>query len=129
VALLFVWRVVAGRVQRLVDNVKLEAGDCVVFPAKKVWHRVTKVQSGLRRTVVSKPACRTACDMCRRQKTPHPLQNKDAPRDWFWAGILGELGWWPRLHRGGGGGGGGGGRCGYDGSRDGSQHERSIELR
>ena len=29
-----------------------EAGDAVVFPAKKVWHRVTKTRSGLRRTVV-----------------------------------------------------------------------------
>ena len=38
--------------KRLVDNVKLEAGDAVVFPAKKVWHRVTKTRSGLRRTVV-----------------------------------------------------------------------------
>ena len=30
----------------------LQAGDAVVFPAKKVWHRVTKTRSGLRRTVV-----------------------------------------------------------------------------
>ena len=38
--------------KRLVSDVKLEAGDAVVFPAKKVWHRVTKTRSGLRRTVV-----------------------------------------------------------------------------
>ena len=38
--------------KELVDRVKLEAGDAVVFPAKKVWHRVTKVTSGLRKTVV-----------------------------------------------------------------------------
>lgn len=38
--------------KNLIEDVKLEAGDCVVFPAKKVWHRVTKTRSGLRRTVV-----------------------------------------------------------------------------
>ena len=38
--------------KKLVSDVKLEAGDAVVFPAKKVWHRVTKTRSGLRRTVV-----------------------------------------------------------------------------
>ena len=38
--------------KRLVSDVKLEAGDAVVFPAKQVWHRVTKTRSGLRRTVV-----------------------------------------------------------------------------
>jgi hypothetical protein len=38
--------------KQIIENVKLEAGDCVVFPAKKLWHRVTKTTSGLRRTVV-----------------------------------------------------------------------------
>jgi hypothetical protein len=38
--------------KQLIEDVKLEAGDCVLFPAKKVWHRVTKTHSGLRRTVV-----------------------------------------------------------------------------
>ena len=38
--------------KRMIDDVKLEAGDAVVFPSKKVWHRVAKTLSGLRRTVV-----------------------------------------------------------------------------
>ena len=36
----------------MIEDVKLEAGDAVVFPAKKLWHRVTKTSAGLRRTVV-----------------------------------------------------------------------------
>ena len=36
----------------MVEDVDLEAGDAAIFPAKKVWHRVTKTRSGLRRTVV-----------------------------------------------------------------------------
>ena len=36
----------------MVENVELKAGDAVVFLAKKIWHRVTKTRSGLRRTVV-----------------------------------------------------------------------------
>ena len=38
--------------KQMIENVKLEAGDCVVFPAKKLWHRVTRIRSGLRHTVV-----------------------------------------------------------------------------
>ena len=38
--------------KRMIDDVKLKAGNAVNFPAKKVWHRVAKTRSGLRRTVV-----------------------------------------------------------------------------
>jgi predicted 2-oxoglutarate/Fe(II)-dependent dioxygenase YbiX len=36
----------------MIEDVGLEAGDACIFPAKRVWHRVTKTRSGLRRTVV-----------------------------------------------------------------------------
>jgi hypothetical protein len=35
-----------------IDNAQLRAGDACIFPANKVWHRVTPVQSGLRKSVV-----------------------------------------------------------------------------
>merc|ERR1712232_1123128 len=41
----------AGR--KLVRTLSLDQGDCVVFPAKRLVHRVARVQTGVRRTLVN----------------------------------------------------------------------------
>lgn len=38
--------------KKAVRNLALDAGDCVIFPAKKLMHRVSPVKTGVRKTIV-----------------------------------------------------------------------------
>jgi len=44
---------VPGKRKLSVRRVSLDAGDAVIFPARKLWHRVNRVKSGTRKTLVS----------------------------------------------------------------------------
>lgn len=47
--------------KKVVKSVKLEAGDALIFPAKRLIHRVSTVKTGLRKTLVSWAFDRASC--------------------------------------------------------------------
>eukprot|EP00927_Polykrikos_kofoidii_P067153 TRINITY_DN62667_c0_g1_i1.p1 TRINITY_DN62667_c0_g1~~TRINITY_DN62667_c0_g1_i1.p1 ORF type:complete len:314 (+),score=35.23 TRINITY_DN62667_c0_g1_i1:110-943(+) len=50
-----------GETTRRIKNIALQAGDAIVFPAKRLLHRVTKVKSGIRKTLVAWANDRESC--------------------------------------------------------------------
>lgn len=64
----------AGR--KVQKKLKMGAGDCVVFPAKKLVHRVLPVESGIRKTIVFWSFDRASCiqgreELAKQKQLPH----------------------------------------------------------
>lgn len=47
--------------KKVIKSLALDAGDCVVFPAKKLVHRVSTVKSGIRKTLVFWASDKMSC--------------------------------------------------------------------
>lgn len=64
----------AGR--KVIRKLKMDAGDCAVFPAKKLVHRVSRVESGIRKTIVFWSFDRASCiagreELAKQKELPH----------------------------------------------------------
>merc|ERR1712060_448889 len=53
---------VPGSKRKLIRNLQMEAGDCLVFPAKRLMRRVSAVNSGTRKTLVFWAFDRASCN-------------------------------------------------------------------
>merc|ERR1712232_612939 len=50
-----------GERKKKIKNITFDRGDIIVFPAKKLMHRVTPVKSGIRKTLVYWANDRSSC--------------------------------------------------------------------
>merc|ERR1712187_763841 len=52
--------------KRVIKSIGLDAGDCIIFPAKRLEHRVAPVKTGIRKTLVFWASDKASCKFHRR---------------------------------------------------------------